>query len=546
MNTPQFLDTKIVNENGYLTDNWKQLLISLLQQLQNNFSDEGYKLPQQSTTNIGILSIAKSVGSVLYNNSLDQFGGFYNNGGSTIFKPFANPSSSPTYSGLTLTNLTPHTALIADGTQSVQSSITTDTELSYVHGVTSGIQTQLNGKEPTLTKGNLTEATSAILTIGGGTNAVIGTGTTIQVTQADATHSGYLSTTDWNTFNNKQNSLSFGNLTVSGNLSVSGGTGAVIGAGAAIGVGAGYVIPTTTEESNWNSAYAAAVTNATALNTINTIVKRDANGRTAVSLNDDNTPSARISLNHNSRLLVDSFGKTSIDWQNKEQYGIDDQPIPALRLQINYQNSQLSSWYKYAISLHPLVFAWAAFLSVDWKQCALFGTDGNQSLNWDGHNCNYAGTESLSIDYGGGGLYAIDGTLSCDWNSRYLTDHYGNASVDWENYILSDQDGFQIITFGNGSFHLNDENGNLASDYSLRTLSDGSYACVDWGNRNLCDTAGNALLNHSTEIKFLHNSTGVGTPLIGTNCPATILTAPYTWVKIEAADGTVCYIPAWK
>lgn len=79
------------------------------------------------------------------------------------------------------------------------------TELSYVKGTTSAIQTQLNAKEPTLTKGNLTETVSGVLTITGGTSAVIGTGTTIQVKQASASASGYLSSTDWSTFNSKGN-----------------------------------------------------------------------------------------------------------------------------------------------------------------------------------------------------------------------------------------------------------------------------------------------------------------------------------------------------
>lgn len=57
----------------------------------------------------------------------------------------------------------------------------TATELNYVDGVTSAIQTQLNAKEATLTKGDLTELTSGVLTIGGGVNSVIGAGTTITV-----------------------------------------------------------------------------------------------------------------------------------------------------------------------------------------------------------------------------------------------------------------------------------------------------------------------------------------------------------------------------
>lgn len=76
-----------------------------------------------------------------------------------------------------------------------------------------------NAKEPALTKGNLTEATSSVLTISGGTNAVIGTGTSIQVAQASGSTNGYLSSADWTTFNNKQNALVSGTniKTINGN-----------------------------------------------------------------------------------------------------------------------------------------------------------------------------------------------------------------------------------------------------------------------------------------------------------------------------------------
>lgn len=64
-----------------------------------------------------------------------------------------------------------------------------------------------NGKQNTLIFGNLSESVSSVLTINGGTNAVIGSGTTIQMTQSSSITDGYLSSTDWNTFNNKQNAL---------------------------------------------------------------------------------------------------------------------------------------------------------------------------------------------------------------------------------------------------------------------------------------------------------------------------------------------------
>jgi len=54
-----------------------------------------------------------------------------------------------------------------------------------------------------VTSGNLTESTSSILTITGGTGAVLGSGTSIQVKQASGSQSGYLSSANWTTFNNK-------------------------------------------------------------------------------------------------------------------------------------------------------------------------------------------------------------------------------------------------------------------------------------------------------------------------------------------------------
>lgn len=49
-------------------------------------------------------------------------------------------------------------------------------------------------------------------------------------------------------------------------------------------------------------------------------------------------------------------------------------------------------------------------------------------------------------------------------------------------------------------------------------------------------------------IKFTSalTATGVGVPLWGANCPASTVAAPYTWIRVIAPDGSVCYIPAYK
>ncbi len=62
--------------------------------------------------------------------------------------------------------------------------------------------------ENPLTTGNLTDAGTDGIVITGGTNAVVGTGTSIAQHVADATHNGYLSSTNFTIFNNKQPAIS--------------------------------------------------------------------------------------------------------------------------------------------------------------------------------------------------------------------------------------------------------------------------------------------------------------------------------------------------
>ncbi len=95
-----------------------------------------------------------------------------------------------------------------------------------------------SGMTLSVNKGNLIETTSSVLTISGGTGSVLGSGVSVQVKQSGTSQSGYLSNTDWNTFNNKQSTLTFGNLT-SSDITVTGGTGAVKGTGAGLTINKG-------------------------------------------------------------------------------------------------------------------------------------------------------------------------------------------------------------------------------------------------------------------------------------------------------------------
>lgn len=106
-----------------------------------------------------------------------------------------------------------------------------DRVVEYGINVSSDIQNQLNLKEPILTKGNLTESTSSVLTLSGNLNAIIGSGLSIRVKESSGSQSGYLSSTNWNVFNNKQDTNITTDLvgtTNQVNLS-SGGTDSILG-----------------------------------------------------------------------------------------------------------------------------------------------------------------------------------------------------------------------------------------------------------------------------------------------------------------------------
>jgi hypothetical protein len=158
---------------------------------------------------------------------------------STDWNTFNNKQNALTFGNATSSDLTiagGNGAVVGNGmTLTVNKGNLTSSDMTISGGSGSVLG---SGTSMTINKGNITEATSAILTISGGTGAVLGSGVSVQVKQSGASQSGYLSNTDWNTFNNKQSTLTFGNLT-SSDITVSGGTGAVKGAGAGLTINKG-------------------------------------------------------------------------------------------------------------------------------------------------------------------------------------------------------------------------------------------------------------------------------------------------------------------
>jgi hypothetical protein len=188
-------------------------------------STHTFNLPTASGSNRGALS---SADWTTFNSKLDDVSGedhstlnnlSYVSAGHTGFEPTVTKGNLTATSPLNQTGGT--NAVIGSGVSltiddaSISQKGSVQLSNSYV-GTSQTLATTekalsdgLVTKEDTLSKGNLTEDTSNILTITGGNNAVIGGGTTIEVAQASALQSGYLSSTDWSIFNSKENVLTF-------------------------------------------------------------------------------------------------------------------------------------------------------------------------------------------------------------------------------------------------------------------------------------------------------------------------------------------------
>lgn len=71
MNIPNYVQDKLVDKNGNLTDGWRLTITQLLTELQNNAGNEGLVSPSQPSTNIAKL-INSPNGSLVYDNTTHE------------------------------------------------------------------------------------------------------------------------------------------------------------------------------------------------------------------------------------------------------------------------------------------------------------------------------------------------------------------------------------------------------------------------------------------------------------------------------------------
>lgn len=192
-------------------------------------------------------------------------------GGFPVPRVYVKNDGKVNIPGLTASQL-----LATDASKNLQSLTTATypslTEISYVKGVTSGIQSQLNAKVDSVSG-------SAPISSSGGTTP------TISISQSGAATDGYLSSTDWNTFDSKQPPGNY--ITALTSDVTATGPGSVAATVAFVGGKTSSEVATSVTDTQ----------NATALSTASTLMERDGSGETALDgLSLDGSTSGAIKL----------------------------------------------------------------------------------------------------------------------------------------------------------------------------------------------------------------------------------------------------------
>lgn len=72
---PNIPTVKPIQEDGHFHPAWRQWFQQMTSIIQNNLSPHGFIMPQQPTTTISSLNTAASKGTIIYDETTDQFKG---------------------------------------------------------------------------------------------------------------------------------------------------------------------------------------------------------------------------------------------------------------------------------------------------------------------------------------------------------------------------------------------------------------------------------------------------------------------------------------
>lgn len=322
-----------------------------------------------------------------------------------------------------------------------------------------------NGKQSSLTFGNLTDVGTDGITIGNGSGSVIGSGTTISQHVADTSHNGYLKSTDWNTFSAAISALtgdvtatgpgsaattlatvntnigSFGSSTSIPSFSVNG-KGLITAAGGNVVVApAGTLTGTTLASNIVTSSLTALGTIATGMwqgSVIAAAYLAAAGSNTQLQYNNSGAMGASPNLTYDGTLLKTPTTATDT---------IQNQSAASPNVSVN----------------NALLNDVSNILSVDWNNRILADA-----------------SSGTSVDFNNRVLKDVYGTASVDYQGRYLKDTTPIISVDYNNHILNDFN--QAVSVDYANRYLYDEYDYIAVSFST---ANGRYLADQTGVNQL-------------------------------------------------------------
>jgi lysophospholipase L1-like esterase len=207
-----------------------------------------------------------------------------------------------------------------------------------------------------------------------------------------------------------------------------------------------------------------------------------------------------------------------------------------------------------------------------------YGNTGSSYCGvWLGYNvsnncgligANVAGisNNNLSVCSDGGtlliGATSVPGTGSTGLCLVASGSGWIHASSCIANFYASSGGSFRGVWLGydaSNSCGIIGANTQGASNDNLSLCSDGGNVIIGGrqsitsgymlqiGNGSLGALWVNGPAIFAASVKFAGtNTTGSGIASLGSNCPAGIATAPYTWIQALASDGSIVYLPAWR
>jgi hypothetical protein len=154
------------------------------------------------------------------------------------------------------------------------------------------------------------------------------------------------------------------------------------------------------------------------------------------------------------------------------------------------------------------------------------------------------GQATLRINETGGTSRLQFGTLS---SNVALGAIYGPVTPGGTNYVLASRGDYSYLNATSVLTLAIAGSDKMVITSSTLTIPSGVAVAV---TSTLAVTGASTLtgvLTMSAVPRFNGtNTTGAGMALLGSNSPATTLSAPYTWVQVTTSDGSTAYVPAWK